>query len=56
MKIFIEIKKTSGVLSGRSFLNRKIGGLGIFMVKKNMDDMQYIYRDGQNRLRITKCV
>ena len=36
--------------------DRKIGGLGIFMVKKNMDDMQYIYRDGQNRLRITKCV
>ena len=25
MKIFIEIKKTSGVLSGRSYLNRKNG-------------------------------
>lgn len=35
---------------------RKIGGLGIFMVKKNMDDMQYDYCDGQNRLRIIKCV
>lgn len=36
--------------------DREIGGLGIFMVKKNMDDMQYRYYDGQNRLRITKCV
>lgn len=35
---------------------RAIGGLGIFMVKKNMDDMQYDYCDGQNRLRIIKCV
>lgn len=35
---------------------RSIGGLGIFMVKKNMDDMQYDYCDGQNRLRIIKCV
>lgn len=36
--------------------DRTIGGLGIFMVKKNMDDMQYDYCDGQNRLRIIKCV
>lgn len=36
--------------------DRKIGGLGIFMVKKNMDDMQYNYCDGQNRLQITKYV
>lgn len=36
--------------------DRAIGGLGIFMVKKNMDDMQYDYCDGQNRLRIIKCV
>lgn len=35
---------------------REIGGLGIFMVKKNMDDMQYDHCDGQNRLRIIKCV
>lgn len=35
---------------------RAIGGLGIFMVKKNMDDMQYDYCGGQNRLRIIKCV
>ena len=27
---------------------RKIGGLGIFMVKKSMDDVRYEYRDGKN--------
>lgn len=33
---------------------RSIGGLGIYMVKKSMDDMQYEYKDGQNILTITK--
>ena len=33
---------------------RKIGGLGIFMVKKSMDEMHYEYRDGQNILTIVK--
>ena len=27
---------------------RKIGGLGIFMVKKSMDEVSYEYKDGQN--------
>ncbi len=35
---------------------RKIGGLGIFMVKKSMDDMSYEYKDGQNIVRITKNI
>ena len=35
---------------------REIGGLGIFMVKKTMDDMTYAYRDGQNRLTIRKRI
>ena len=34
--------------------DRPIGGLGIFMVKKTMDDMRYEYRDGQNILTIVK--
>ena len=34
--------------------DRKIGGLGIFMVRKSMDDMQYAFRDGQNILTIRK--
>lgn len=33
---------------------RGIGGLGIFMVKKTMDEIQYEYMDGQNILRIQK--
>ena len=34
--------------------DRQIGGLGIYMVKKSMDDMRYEYRDGHNVLTITK--
>lgn len=33
---------------------RQIGGLGIYMVKKSMDAVEYEYKDGQNILRITK--
>ena len=33
---------------------REIGGLGIFLVKKTMDDVSYEYKDGQNILRIKK--
>ena len=33
---------------------RQIGGLGIFMVKKSMDDMRYEYTDGNNILTIVK--
>ena len=33
---------------------RKIGGLGIFMVKKTMDDVQYKRENGQNILTIRK--
>lgn len=33
---------------------REIGGLGIYMVKQSMDDIQYEYKDGQNILRIRK--
>ena len=34
--------------------DRPIGGLGIFMVKKSMDDISYEYKDGKNRLTIKK--
>ena len=33
---------------------RKIGGLGIYMVKKSMDSMVYEYKDNQNILTVTK--
>ena len=33
---------------------RKIGGLGIFIVKKTMDAVEYEYKDKKNVLTITK--
>ena len=33
---------------------RKIGGLGIYLVKKSMDDVIYEYRDGKNILHLKK--
>lgn len=36
--------------------DREIGGLGIFMVKKSMDDMSYERKDGKNILSITKKI
>ena len=35
---------------------RDVGGLGIYMVKKTMDDISYEYKDGQNILRIKKLL
>ncbi len=35
---------------------RGIGGLGIFMVKKSMDDVAYRYENGQNILTIRKSI
>ena len=34
--------------------DRKIGGLGIYMVKKNMDEMEYEYSEGKNILSMKK--
>lgn len=35
---------------------RNIGGLGIYMVKKSMDDVSYEYKDGQNVFTIKKKI
>ena len=35
---------------------RKVGGLGIFLVRKSMDDVRYEYRDGKNILTIRKTL
>ena len=35
---------------------RKIGGLGIFLCKKMMDNIEYRYEDGNNVLTMTKKV
>ena len=37
-----------------SIEDREIGGLGIYMVKKSMDDIAYEYKNGQNILTIKK--
>ena len=37
-----------------SLEERDVGGLGIYLVKKTMDDILYEYKDGQNILRIKK--
>ena len=39
---------------GLSAEKREIGGLGIYMVKKSMDEMSYCYSDGKNILVIKK--
>ena len=35
---------------------RNIGGLGIFMVKQSMDEVNYEYMDGKNVLTIRKVL
>lgn len=35
---------------------RQIGGLGIYMVKKSMDEISYEYKNGQNILHIKKNI
>ena len=35
---------------------RDIGGLGIYMVKKSMDEISYEYQDGTNILKIKKNI
>lgn len=35
---------------------REIGGLGIFLVKKTMDDVTYQYRNGENVLTLKKRI
>jgi anti-sigma regulatory factor (Ser/Thr protein kinase) len=39
-----------------SLEERQIGGLGIYMVKKSMDEIAYEYKNGQNILTIKKAL
>lgn len=39
-----------------SWKERRIGGLGLYMVRQRMDSMEYEYQDGHNILRIRKSV
>lgn len=40
----------------QSVEERQIGGLGVFLVKQTMDDVQYEYRDGMNILTVCKRI
>ena len=40
--------------TGIPLKERKAGGLGIYMVKKLVDDISYVYQDGMNILTSTK--
>ena len=42
--------------TGSALSERKIGGLGMFMVKKMMDSVEYCRKDGRNILTLTKCL
>ena len=35
---------------------RKVGGLGIMIARKSMDDISYVHRDRQNVLKIQKRI
>lgn len=35
---------------------RQIGGLGIYMMKRTMDEVSYVYKDGQNILTMKKII
>lgn len=37
-------------------IERREGGLGILMVKKSMDDVNYVYENGKNILTIKKTI
>lgn len=36
--------------------DREVGGLGVFLAKKSMDDIEYEYRDGMNILTLRKSL
>ena len=39
-----------------SWRKRRIGGLGIFLVRRKMDDVRYVYKNGKNVLTIEKVI
>ena len=50
---FNPLEKTDPDLS-LSAEEREIGGLGIFLTKKFMDTISYVYEDGKNKLSFSK--
>lgn len=54
-KPFDPLAKDEADTSKQALLERT-GGLGIFLVKKNMDDVEYSYENGKNVLTISKAL
>lgn len=54
--IFFDPTKFPSASINGSAGKRKIGGLGLFMVKKIMDKMVYEYKNNQNNLVISKKI
>ena len=42
--------------TGLSWKERSIGGLGIFLIRRKMDDVRYAYEDNKNVLTIEKVI
>ncbi len=55
-KPFDPLKRKFKDTTGLPARERPIGGLGLFMVKKIMDDISYSYEDGKNILTIRKKI
>ena len=49
----LEHKKPDTTLSWQE---RRIGGLGIFLIRRKMDDVRYVYEDNKNILTIEKII
>ena len=54
-KPFDPLAKEDADTSEEALLGRE-GGLGILLVKKNMDEVQYTYQDGKNILTLLKLL
>ena len=50
---FDPLAKADPDITPEAIMERE-GGLGIFMVKKMMDDVSYVYEDGKNTLTLVK--
>ena len=49
-----DLTKTAEVDVTRSLAERKVGGLGIHLVKKMVDDIDYEYVDRMSKITVTK--
>ena len=55
-KPFDPLAKKDYDTSPEAFDDTVVGGLGIYMTKQTMDDVQYAYKDGKNILTIRKSL